>query len=89
MSIWELFVIGFVFILIFGSRERSEVMKIFVQSLIELSEQQLLDYAEGVSDRTENLSPLEFVKKIKQGEKIIVEFPDKTRTAYELVIENN
>jgi hypothetical protein len=64
-------------------------MKIFVQSLIELSEQQLLDYAEGVSDRTENLSPLEFVKKIKQGEKIIVEFPDKTRTAYELVIESH
>ena len=64
-------------------------MKIFVQSVIELTEQQLLDYAEGVSDRTENLSPLEFVNKIKQGEKIIVEFPDKTITAYELVIESN
>lgn len=63
-------------------------MKLFVQSTVIITDNELLKYAERVSERIEGIKPAEFVKKIQNGERVCVKYPDETITTYEMIIEN-
>ena len=63
-------------------------MKLLVQSTLSITDKELLDYAEKVSERIEGIKPAEFVKKIQNGERVCVKYPDETITTYEMIVEN-
>ena len=63
-------------------------MKLFVQSTINIDEDELLKYAEMVSETALGMKPKDFVEQVKRGYKVCVEFPDKTVSTYEIIVEN-
>lgn len=65
------------------------MIKLLVTSTITMSEEDLLWYATKNSERSEIIKPLEFINKIKAGERIVVKFPDETITSYELIDQKN
>lgn len=63
-------------------------MKLLVLSVVEMSDTELSVYSKGIKDRI-NISPEEFIKKLKDGEQLKAEFQDGTITTYELINEVN
>lgn len=63
-------------------------MKLYVCSTLEMDDADLRWYAERNAERAKDLPPTEFVDKIKNGEKIVIQFPDGTTTSYEMIADN-
>ena len=63
-------------------------MKLLVCSILKMDEADLRWYAERNPERAKDLPPAEFVEKIKNGERIVIEYEDGTITSYELIAEN-
>jgi hypothetical protein len=53
-----------------------------------MDEADLRWYAERNAERAKDLPPAEFVEKIKNGERIVIEYKDGTISSYELIAEN-
>lgn len=63
-------------------------MKLLVCSTLNMDEADLRWYAKINAERAKDLPPAEFVEKIKNGERIVIEYPDGTITSYELIADN-
>lgn len=63
-------------------------MKLYVCSTLKMDDADLRWYAERNAKLAEDLPPTEFVDKIKNGEKIVIQFPDGTTTSYEMIADN-
>lgn len=63
-------------------------MKLLVCSTLNMDEADLRWYAERNAERAKDLPPTEFVEKIKNGERIVIEYQDGTITSYELIAYN-
>lgn len=61
------------------------MIKLLVQSTLIMDEQQLRDYAYRVPERAKGLSPEKFLEDLNSGQQVIIEYQDKTITAYQIV----
>lgn len=63
-------------------------MKLLVCSTLNMDDADFRYYAERNAERCKNLPPEEFIEKIKNGERVIIKYPDGTTTSYEMVADN-
>lgn len=63
------------------------MIKLLVMSTLNMTEQEFEWYAGRVKDRAENLDPKKFIEQIKSGQRVVIEYPDKTITSYELIVD--
>lgn len=67
---------------------RRGMMKLLVTSTVIMDERELQEYAERNSERVKLLSPEKFIEQLKNGHRVIVQYPDGTTTSYEIVADN-
>lgn len=63
-------------------------MKLLVTSTLIMDERELQEYAERNSEGVKLLSPEKFIEQLKNGLRVIVQYPDGTTTSYEIVADN-
>ena len=61
--------------------------KLLVVSTLDMTEQQLQDYAESVQHRTKELTAQKFLQTLKGSGQVNVKYPDGTFTTYQIIKE--
>ena len=65
------------------------MQKLLVISILDMTDQQLKDYAEAVSNRTKDITAEKFLQDLAKGEQINVKYPDGSTTTYQIIKELN
>lgn len=63
--------------------------KLLVISILDMTDQQLKDYAEAVPNRTKDITAEKFLQDLQKGEQINVKYPDGSTTTYQIIKELN
>ena len=63
------------------------MIKLLVMSTLNMTEEDLEEYAARIPERAKDLKPEKFIEDIKAGRRVIIEYPDKTVTSYELIAD--
>lgn len=53
-----------------------------------MTEEDLVAYAARIPERAKDLQPEKFIEDIKSGRRVVIEYPDKTITSYELIVDH-
>lgn len=61
------------------------MIKLLVISILDMTDQQLRDYAEAVPNRTKNITAEKFLQELQTGEQIKVKYPDGSITIYQII----
>lgn len=64
------------------------MIKLLVISTLNMTEEELEAYASHMPERAKDIKPEKFIEDIKLGKRIVVEYPDKTITSYELIVDH-
>ncbi len=61
--------------------------KLLVVSILDMTDQQLKDYAEAVPNRTKDITAEKFLQTLKGSGQVNVKYPDGTFTTYQIIKE--
>lgn len=64
------------------------MIKLLVMSTLNMTEEDLVAYAARIPERAKDLQPEKFIEDIKAGRRVVIEYPDKTITSYELIVDH-
>lgn len=65
------------------------MQKLLVISILDMTDQQLKDYAEAVPNRVQDITAEKFLQDLAKGEQINVKYPDESTTTYQIIKELN
>lgn len=65
------------------------MQKLLVISILDMTDQQLKDYAEAVPDRVKDITAEKFLQDLQKGEQINVKYPDGSTITYQIIKELN
>lgn len=63
--------------------------KLLVISTLNMTDQQLEDYAAAVPSRVKDITAEKFLQDLQKGQQIDVKYPDGTTTTYQIIKELN
>lgn len=63
--------------------------KLLVISTLDMTDQQLQDYAEAIPSRIKDITAEKFLQDLQRGRQINVKYPDGTTTTYQIIKELN
>lgn len=59
--------------------------KLLVISILDMTDQQLEDYAAAVPSRVKDITAEKFLQDLQKGQQINVKYPDGTTTTYQII----